>query len=269
MKFKTLTFSDQPSITVPQNLTLEYPQKTDLPQDTQHFLLNIPWNETYLQHVPQNYLWFFKKVLPHLHARTTDVHTAICCSLIDPLCDAIETETGQTLNRKVVTLSLFLHDAGWSQLTETEIAASLGVKGLALTPTALGPKEKHAVESVKIARDLLSAHQVELELSEDELSLILDAILHHDQPEKVASEAGTIPLEVQAMVDLDHQWSFMFENFWQDVYRKGINNPKTYLDNLENDLTNYFVTESGRALARKHLEERAQEVAEFQALHSA
>ena len=39
--------------------------------------------------------------------------------------------------------------------------------------------------------------------------------------------------------------------------------PQTYLDNLEKDLNSYFVTEAGRNMARLHLADRAQEVADF------
>ena len=264
MKFTTLSFSNHPDIIVPESLTLVYPDDSQLPLSEQHFLLSIPWNDEYLQLVPTEYQDFFKAVLPHLHARTTDVHTATCCTYIDSICTAISAELGlSNINKKVVTLALILHDSGWSKLTEFEVAASLGVSGLALTKSAMGPKEKHAVEGVALATEILQSHADELSLSADEINLILKAVRFHDQPEKVAAQGNSIPAEVRALVDLDHLWSFTQANFWQDIYRKGIATPQTYLDNLSRDLPTYFVTQSGRELALKLLSERQNEVSEF------
>ncbi|MCB9801145.1 MAG: HD domain-containing protein [Pseudomonadales bacterium] len=264
MQFQTLTFTEYPSITLPQSVILEYPAETSLPAKDHHFLLYIPWQKKFLQLVPKKFQTFFSKVLPHLSARTTDVHTANCCQYIQPLCYAVEAaHPGRTIDQTVVTLALILHDCGWSRLSEKEVAASLGVSGLKLNATALGPKEKHAVEGVALATELLESYGKSFSLSEAQKDLILLAIRHHDQPEKVAKEGTAVPLEVQVLVDLDHLWSFTQLNFWQDVYRKGINNPQTYLENLQTDLDSYFVTPQGRALATRLWKHRQEEVAQF------
>lgn len=240
------------------DITLVLPPTSQLPTEQQHFLLFIPWNEFYLNLVPVEFREFFQQVLPHLNARTTDVHTAVSMSFLDELLQRL----GQPINRRVVALSLILHDSGWSKLTEQEIATSLGVSGLKLTAEAIGPKEKHAIVGAELAREILTKNPLSPALNPEEIDLICKAILYHDKPEAVAGAAQPMPLEVQALVDLDHLWSFTYQNFWQDTVRKGVA-PAEYLQNLENDLDGYFVTHQGRELARELLSARAQEVSEL------
>lgn len=170
--------------------------------------------------------------------------------------------SGQNINRRVVALSLVLHDVGWSRLSEEEIASSLGVTGLKLTETAQGPKEKHAVEGARLARTLLSEYTFEPPLATEEIKLICLAVLYHDKPEEVAGADVPMPIEVQLLVDLDHIWSFTHENFWQDTVRKGVP-PETYWQNLQDDLDSYFVTETGKDMAHKLLEERGKEIESY------
>jgi hypothetical protein len=162
-------------------------------------------------------------------------------------------------NQRVVAIGLILHDSGWSQLTQDEIASSLGVTGLKLTPNAMGPKEKHAIESEKITRQILTEYVFNPSLTQQEIELICEAVLHHDKPEQVAGAQNPMPLEVKLLVDLDHIWSFTHHNFWQDTLRKGVD-PRQYLLNLENDIESYFVTKQGKDLARKYLYQRRLEV---------
>ncbi len=260
MQFKTIAFPEVLEATkIPSDIQLALPESSQLPLDQQHFLLYIPWDDKYLQLVPAEFRNFYTQILPLLNVRTTDVHTAISSSYLDILIPRIN----KPLNRRAVALALFLHDAGWSKLSEKEVAESLGVKGLALTETAMGPKEKHAVEGEKIAREVLANTSFEPPLSPSEIELICKAILYHDKPEAVAGAGESMPLEVQVLVDLDHIWSFTHENFWQDTVRKGVN-PAEYLKNLSNDLDGYFVTTEGKQLARELLAERSKEVMDFE-----
>lgn len=257
MQFKHLTLPDQ-NIDgyVPESLELRLPDNTTLPLENQHFLLYIPWQDSYLALVPTHFQSFFKIVLPYLGVRTTDVHTAICMNIMR---DFSRDFQRLGVGEKLVGLALMLHDSGWSQLSEAEVAASLGVTGLQLTASALQPKEKHAVEGEKIARQLLLAHQTELNITEADIELICKAVLYHDKPEAVAGMGNAMPLEVQFLVDLDHIWSFTQENFWQDTLRKGVTS-ETYHQNLQQDLATYFVTELGKKKAQLLLDERAQEI---------
>jgi hypothetical protein len=240
----------------PQDVVLEQPDTNSLPTDQRHFLTTIPWDDSYFDLVPNDLKNFFQLALPYLSARTTNVHVAICLSYLDSFCQAF---ADQNIDRKVLGLALILHDTGWSQLTEAEVAASLGVSGLALNQVAQGPKEKHAIESERVARQLLTEQQTELGLTDTQVELILQAVRYHDQPEKVRSAQNTMPVEVQALVDLDHLWSFTRLNFWQDTVRKQVS-PEVYLENLAADLDSYFVTDFGKQQARTMWEERRKEV---------
>lgn len=245
----------------PQDIHLELPKDSSLPENDLHFLIYIPWEEKYLYEIPKKYQDFFKRALPYLSARTTDVHTAICLGYLDEFIQQAQ-KIGMNPNRDIVAYALILHDSGWSQMDEAEIAASLGVSGLKLSETALAPKEKHAVIGEKIARLLLSEHAQELSLSTQDIEIICAAILYHDKPELVAGRGAEMPDEVKILVDLDHIWSFTHLNFWQDTIRKGID-PKEYLKNLEADLDSYFVTEIGKNKSRELLKERKREVKNY------
>jgi len=240
---------------IPDDILLLEPVESTLPEDQRHFLIYIPWNEKYLEKVPEEYREFFVEVLPYLRARTTDVHTAISMSYLVELL----AKFSEPIDKRVVALALILHDSGWSRLSEGEIANSLGVTGLRLTDSAIAPKEKHAVESEKIARELLAKYPFHPTLTSDQIQLICKAVRYHDQPEAVAGAKIPMPLEVQLLVDLDHLWSFTHENFWQDTVRKGVE-AKIYLKNLEQDLDSYFVTNAGKQKARELLADRAKEV---------
>lgn len=247
--------------TFPSDVPLKLPQHSSLKKEDQHFLLFIPWSESYLQYVPAEYREFFSEILPYLSARTTDVHTACCMQYLDEYIHKSQA-LGRAVNRDVVAYALMLHDSGWSQMSEEEIAQSLGVKGLALNASALGPKEKHALLSEQIAREILTEKQVILKLSDKEIKLICKAILYHDRPEEVAGATNPLPEEVRLLVDLDHLWSFTHLNFWQDVLRKGVE-PHEYYTNLLQDLPSYFVTDIGKEKARTLLQDRHSEVLSF------
>lgn len=240
------------------DVKLELPQNIKLPEEDRHFLLFIPWEGKYLSLVPYEYQDFFTKILPNLSKRTTNVHIAICMQYLDEFILKAK-ELGHQVNRDLLAYALMLHDIGWSQLTEEEIAASLGVKGLALNQKAMGPKEKHAVLGEQIARNILKQEQEKLNLSDDEVDLICKAVLFHDKPEEVAGKGNELPIEVKLLVDLDHIWSFVYLGFWMDVRRKGVD-PKEYLENLQNDLDSYFVTEIGKNKAKELLAKRKEEV---------
>lgn len=258
MQFNKFSFSEVlTKAWLPADINLALPKNSDLPLAQQHFLLYIPWQDKYLKLIPEEFRDFFLKILPYLRVRTTDVHTAISISFMDKLLRRI----GKLANRRVVAISLLLHDSGWSRLSEKEIANSLGVKGLKLNETALGPKEKHAIESEKITREILACYIFEPPLIQEEINLICKAVLYHDKPEVVAGVGESMPLEVQVLVDLDHLWSFSHENFWQDTVRKNVK-PVEYLQNLKNDLDSYFVTDEGKKLAKELLVQREKEVNE-------
>jgi hypothetical protein len=255
--FKIFTLPDGQSFTVPSDLTLSIPQNSEVESSMLHFLIYIPWDDKYLEQVPADYLAFFQSVLPHLAVRTTDVHVALCLPFVKELGAHFKGE----FDERVVYLAFILHDVGWSRLSELEIAQSLGVSGLELTPDASAPKEKHATVGKKLAAELLKSYDFQPPLSAEQTALILDSVLYHDQPAKL-SGPGDIPLELKLVCDADHLWFFTRQNFWQDTVRKNIP-PQEYLQNLERDLSGYFTTEPGRDLARQLLAQRQAEVAQL------
>lgn len=239
---------------VPRDISLVVPTDSELPLEQQHFLISIPWEDRYAEQVDAEYRPFFENVLPYLHARTTDVHIAKCFPFIDELIQRI----GKPADKDVIALGFVLHDAGWSQLSELEIANSLGVKGLALTAEASNPKEKHAVVGRELAEKILNEVATPRPLTDEQRQMIYSAVLLHDKPWEI-NATGEIPLEVKIICDVDHLWSFTHENFWQDTVRKGVR-PDEYLVNLGNDLDGYFITDEGKQKARELLAIRAEEV---------
>jgi hypothetical protein len=251
MRFKTISAPHGESYQIPEDINVVFPM-SDLKVDQLHFLAYIPWDEKYLNRVPIDFKDFFIFVLPYLKSRTTDVHTACVLSFLDELIG------DQPVNRRVIAIALILHDSGWSRLSETEIADSLGYSGLKLSTDAIEPKEKHAIESVNIARKVLKEYSFTVPLNDIEISLILNAIRYHDKPEEVTRN-GQVPPEIKLVVDLDHLWSFTHENFWQDTIRKGVS-PQEYYDNLTHHLNDYFVTKVGKEKARQLLKDRLKEI---------
>ncbi len=241
-------------IKLPIGIVLEEPEPTSLNEKQKHFLLYIPWDEEYLKNIPRKYQTYFLECLPLLGVRTTDAHVAICFTFFDEIISSFEEQAGLLIDRDVVALAFILHDIGWSKLSEQELAASLGIKGLALDSEALGPKEKHAIEGERIAREKLQSWNINREKQD----LICACVRWHDSPEKVGLD-GTMKPEIKVLVDLDHLWSFTKENFWQDTLRKGVVADE-YAKNLEKDLESYFVTDAGKNLARKLLSERKKEI---------
>jgi hypothetical protein len=242
---------------IPGDLELRVPEHSTLSQELRHFLVFIPWNERLLSRIDTPYRAFFQVVLPYLHTRTTDVHIATCFPFVNELIQA----SGAAVDERVIHVAFLLHDVGWSQLSEAEIAASLGVTGVALSAQAMGPKAKHAVVGKDLTERLLGTYAFDPPLTDTQQAWIAQAVLYHDKPWELAQQ-GTLPLEMKLVCDVDHLWSFTHENFWQDTVRKGIA-PSAYLQNLGNDLDSYLVTEQGKAKARSLLHERQAEVAEW------
>lgn len=169
----------------------------------------------------------------------------------------------EPVDEKVVHIAFILHDAGWSQMSEKEIAASLGVEGLALSGSAVNPKNRHAELGKELAQRFLEEYSFRPPLTSRQKDLIYEAVLYHDRPQLLATLGG-IPASVRVVCDTDHLWSFTHLNFWQDTVRKRVD-PRVYLKNLENDLEGYFVGEPGRRKARQMIELRGAEVKSWEA----
>lgn len=256
ISFIRVVTPDNKRFYIPTDIKLVFP-KEPLPPDLIRCLVYIPWERDYLHFVPKRFRSFFEFVLPYLKPRTTDVHTAVCLSYWSNYTKKLEKERRVKLNKKIVAYGLILHDCGWSALTEKEVADSFAVKGLKIKGEALGPKRKHAHEGAKIARKVLNEYEFKPALTREEKEVICKAVFWHDKTEKVKGKK--FPIEIKAVVDLDHLWSFTELNFWQDTVRKNVS-PQDYIENLEHDLDSYFIFETGKQLAHTLLNERKKEV---------
>ncbi|MGD0752281.1 MAG: hypothetical protein ABSA23_12855 [Anaerolineales bacterium] len=254
ISFTRFTLPSGQSAWIPADIELRIPEKTSLDASNLHYLIYLPWHDQYLELVDPAYRDFFQVVLPYLHARSTDVHVTTCLPFIKELSQA---ESGP-VDEQVVQIAFMLHDSGWSQMSELEIAESLGVTGLSLSGEAVQPKARHAVLGQQVAQKVLEAYPFQPPLTASQKNDIYQAILYHDRPQELAS-AGGIPASLKVVCNTDHLWSFTHPNFWQDTLRKGVS-PPAYLENLGQDLDAYFVSEPGRCKARQCLAERALEV---------
>ncbi len=256
ISFRRVVTPDNKCFDIPTDVKLVFP-KESLPPDLIRCLVYIPWERDYLHFSPKRFRRFFEFVLPYLKTRTTDVHTAVCLSYWSNYTKKLEKERGVKMNKKIVAFGLILHDSGWSVLNKKEIADSLTVKGLKIEGEAFGPKRKHADEGVKIARKILNEYKFKPALTKEEKEVICKAVFWHDKTEKARGKK--LLIEIKAVVDLDHLWSFTKLNFWQDTVRKNVS-PQDYLKNLEHDLDSYFISEIGKELAYTLLKERKKEV---------
>jgi hypothetical protein len=253
--FTALSLSPGDPVWIPADVNLGLPDAASVEPTLLRRLVSIPWDDRYLALVPLDYRDFFRFVLPHLRVRTTDVHVATCLPFVRDLLN----DVGQPVDERVVYVAFILHDAGWSEMSEQEIADSLGVAGLALSATAASPKARHVELGLALARRLLGEYPFVPPLTSAQADLILHAIEWHDRPQDLARLPDAPPTS-RLVCDVDHLWSFTHENFWQDTVRKGVD-PRDYLRNLDQDLHGYFVTDVGRLRARRMLAERRDEVA--------
>jgi len=255
LTFKTFSLPTGGQAWVPTDIELRNPESSSLVPDLLHYLIYIPWHDSYLQRVPETYQNFFQAVLPHLRVRSTDVHVASCLPFVAELGETV----AEPVDLAVIYVAFILHDTGWSLMSDLEVAESLGVQGLALSGAAINPKARHAQLGKEVAERILADYVFEPPLRESQKELIYKAVLFHDKPWELAAD-GNIPPSVKLVCDVDHLWSFTHENFWQDTVRKSVR-PDVYAANLAEGLEGYFVTEAGKHKARQLLAERRAEVA--------
>jgi hypothetical protein len=239
---------------IPDDIELRIPSEASLDPAFLHYLIYIPWHDSYLELIDAVSRDFFKVVLPYLHARSTDVHVVTCLPFIKELIQAGQ----ETVDERVAQIAFMLHDSGWSQMTEIEIAESLEVPGLRLSSQAMQPKARHAILGQQIAQKILGEYPFQPPLTSKQKDQIYQVILFHDRPQELAAAEG-IPATMKVVCDADHLWSFTHLDFWQDTLRKGVK-PDVYLENLGKDLEDVIVSEPGKQKARQCLEARAQEV---------
>jgi HD domain-containing protein len=240
---------------LPEDIVVRLPFDGVVDVDRVHLLAYIPWDDIFLTNIPIQHRDFFRFVLPHLSARTTNVHTALSVSHVPEL---IELTVGK-VDHEVLYAAVILHDSGWARLSPEEIADSLDYTALAYSLQALKPKEAHATLGAEVARRLLKEYKG-LNLSIEQKQYICDLVYHHDQVRPWPHDDA--PIEYLLLGDADRLWSYTYENFWLDTIRKNIDSP-TYVQNLENALEDFFLTEQGRTIARRLIMNRKDEVEQY------
>jgi hypothetical protein len=258
LSFWELTLPGGKTAYIPDDIRVVLPEVAGIAPERLHLLAYIPWNEKYLEKVPAHYRDFFKFVVPHLAARTTDVHTALSVSYVPEILAA----TNKVVDEAVLYPAVILHDSGWAQLRPHHIADSLDYSALAYSSKALKPKEMHATLGAWMAEELLQEYDGGLGLSEAQEHLISELVYYHDQVRPWP--AAPPPIEYLLLGDADRLWSYTHENFWLDTVRKDVA-PAVYVQNLAGELEDFFLTEQGRAIARRLIALRKEEVASLPA----
>lgn len=258
MQFKRIILPDQTSTLIPDDITVVIPSEPSLSIEQRSRLAYIPWDEKYLTHVPIQYRDFFVHVLPRLHVRTTDVHTALSLSQLHYVA------AGAQGDQKILSLAIMLHDVGWSEVSPEGIANSLAYSGLALSAASRAPKQQHVIFGESLAYKLLTEYPAsKLQLSTDDIFTITEMIRRHDHDapwEK--GKFGPITSETNLLCDCDRLWSYTHENFWLDTVRKMVR-PEEYINTIDGAIETYFFTPAGKARARKLVAKLRKEVSDY------
>lgn len=261
MQFKAALLPGRQFAFVPANLDILIPKAHRIPAAEKHHLAYLPWQNSYLALVPAEYRAFFKFVLPHLHARTSNVHTALSVAQLPHLL----ARTKQTVNEHLVYLALILHDCGWSQVNQADLVKSFNYNGVSPTgPDSMQPKQKHLVYGEALAYKLLDSFDFKSHtLTSHDIYTISEIIRRHDHDAAWEhGKYGHISPEVKIVCDADRLWSYTHENFWLDTIRKNVP-ADAYLELINNEINSYFFTPAGKARARELIAQRRPEVAAY------
>lgn len=246
---------------VPTDIDIRIPVAPTIPTADLHYLAFIPWHKRYLHHIPERYRDFFLYVLPNLHARTSDVHTALSISQIPYLL----ADTSAPVDMDALYYALILHDCGWSQVSLEGLVGSLSYNSLAPTSAAsLKPKQQHLIYGEALSYKLMHEYPFGTDGPDAAKQYYISEIIrrHDNDAPWESGKYGEISVEMELMCDGDRLWSYTHENFWLDTIRKGVA-PETYIDNIEQVIDSYFFTEQGKARARQLASERREEVSNY------
>jgi hypothetical protein len=260
MNFRTINLPTGTKANIPADLRLEFYAGPALSPRQRQATAYIPWQASYLRHVPAAYQPLFEHIAPYLSKRTTNVHTALSLGQLPWLLD----QSDSAVDSHLVHIAVTLHDIGWSKVSLEAIADSLSYSGLALSPRSRIPKEQHILIGVALAWDVLDNFNfTQGPLTEADKRHIAAIIRRHDYD--APWEQGRYPQvtdETAIVCDADRLWSYTFENFWQDTVRKGVA-PEEYIATLTKSVSSYFLTPQAKARAHTLLAQRQYEVASY------
>ncbi len=258
LSFRNVSLPDGADEFLPTTISIAVPATLHVERERLHLLTHIPWNSSYLKHVPGAYHDFFKYALPYLTPRTTSVHTAVSVSFVPELQAAIDS----TADLRLTTLAVILHDCGWSQVSPAQIADSLDYAGVRFTRQAAKAKRLHAEHGGRLAAEILRGYEFKKPLTEAEIKLISDVALYHERPS--GYQSGRTPSELIIACEADRMWPYTHESFWLDITRKGVE-PSDYIQNVAASIgPEQFLTATGQRLAWRLMNDRISEVAAYE-----
>ena len=171
---------------------------------------------------------------PYLNTRRNDIHTEIATQCAYVL---LERERG---NEDVVIPAILLHDVGWKKVPEDLQMSAFG-------PKATMPEwnRVHEVEGVKIARSILE----EVGYHPEKIEEILEIIGGHD------SRKEPISLNDRLVKDADKLWRYseVAVRINRERFKHTL---EQEMDRLGSNLEAWFLTDSGKEIAREEMEKR-------------
>ncbi|MCG6881171.1 MAG: HD domain-containing protein [Deltaproteobacteria bacterium] len=180
---------------------------------------------------------------PYLNTRKNDTHTEIAAGLAQQL---LAQEGG---DEDIVMPAIILHDTGWKKVPED-------VQSKAFGPKATLPEwnRVHEVEGARIAGHILRS----VNYPNDKILEIQEIIKEHD------SRKEPLSLNDSIVKDADKLWRYSQNAFQINAIRFALTADEN-VERLRRNLEPWFLTKSGKRMAREALEERIQELKETDA----
>ncbi len=174
---------------------------------------------------------------PYLNTRKNDIHTEISTGLAQLL---LGQEGG---DEDIVVPAIILHDVGWKKVPED-------IQMKAFGPTATMPEwnRVHEVEGARIAGDILR----KVGYHEDKILEIQEIIKGHDSRKDPISKNDSI------VKDADKLWRYSKIAVQINEKRFGLT-VEQGIERLRRNLEPWFLTESGKRMAKEEIEKRAKE----------
>lgn len=214
---------------IPANTTFTHPTSpipTDKPVDTAP--INQPLSEAAAAELAE-FTPIWERIIPESRARGNDVHLPISLRFAQRLCDAYP-----EADRKLVLISVILHDTGWAHVDEDRILS----EGFGADWRNAQIRFEHEEQGCIVARRVLT----ELGYPEEFISQVNAIIDGHDTRREAHS------LEDCLMRDADRLWRFDHAGVALGAIWFG-KTPAWYLDTLEREIVPELTTEAGKAMA--------------------
>ena len=192
----------------------------------------------HLKKIRHTYKKIYEFAIPFLQTRQNEIHTYIVYQYALLL---LEDEPGI---REIVIPAAILHDVGWSCVPEEEQLTAFG-------PVVRNKKlqRRHEAEGATIAMEILNSVDYDPQLSQK----IVGIIDGHDTTHKARSVDDAITK------DADKLWRFSGIGFHVD-YQRFTKEQMSYLKFLLEKVDEWFLTNTGRKMARYEASMREKEV---------